>query len=72
MVGSFLKFEMKSVQHTTIWLNDVLCRRTGPHNLESGEGTIGPQKQLKAAGIDLVGDNSLIIPILNKVNNFYY
>jgi hypothetical protein len=64
---------MKSVQHTTIWLNDVLCCRAGPHNLESGEGTIAPKKQLKAAGVDLVGgDNLVIIPILNKINNFYY
>jgi len=42
VVGSFLKFEMKSVQHTANWLNDVLCCRTDPHNLESGKGTIAP------------------------------
>ena len=74
MVGSFLKFEMKSVQHTTIWLNDALCCRTGPHNLESGEGAFAPKKGLKAAGVHLVGggDNLIIISILNKINNFYY
>jgi len=55
VVGSFLQFGMKSVQHTTIWLNDVLCCRTGPHNLESGKGTIAPKKQLKAAGVDWWG-----------------
>lgn len=52
VVGSFLEFEMKSIQHTTIWLNDVLCCRAGPHNLESGEGTIAAKKQLKATGVD--------------------
>jgi hypothetical protein len=36
-------------------LNDVLCCRTGPHNLERGEVAIAPKKQLKAPGVDLVG-----------------
>ena len=54
VVGSFLKFEMESVQHTTILSNDVLCCRTAPHNLESGEGDFAPKKQLKVAGIHLV------------------
>lgn len=74
VVGSFPEFEINSVQHATIWLNDFLCCRTGPHNLESGESTVAPKKQLKAAGIRLVGggDNLLIIPTLNKINNFCY